>query len=85
MIVYVISVHFAQYSLSPVAPVDIVVTASPVKSSLSYHPPNVYPVRIGVGNVIGKSESVYSDGATTPVGNAPEFKLNVIVYEGTTH
>ena len=39
---------------------------------------------ISLGKVIGKSESVYSDGATTPVGNAPEFKLNVIVY-GATH
>ena len=73
------STHFAQYSLSPVEPDGISVIALPVNSALSYHPPKVYPVRVGVGRATGKSESVYSVGTTTPAGNVPELVFNVIV------
>ena len=41
VIVYVIGVHLAQYSLSSVSVAEISVIAFPVKSSLSYHPANV--------------------------------------------
>jgi len=39
--------HFAQYSLLPVLPNGIVVTAVPVNAALSNHPLKVKPVRVG--------------------------------------
>ena len=46
-IVYVIGVHLAQNSLSPVNPVGIAVILVQLNSELSNHPLNTYPSLVG--------------------------------------
>ena len=75
--VSVLAVHLAQYVLLPVEPAGIVVCTSPVNPTFAYQPSNLYPARVGVGNVISLLSIVNPVGA--PPGLVPLLRLYVIV------
>ena len=74
---YSLILHVAVYVLLPVLPVEITTSIVGSVRSVPVQPPKVYPVFVGLANVIVSVSIVYVVGFAPFV---PSFKLYVIVY-----